>query len=107
MDICLSSSINSSNPDDLAASLHEAACDAIDAVLKLATTLSFHATAGAANPRNPNRPPIFVLTPAFLLYGLFRGCLRRWKLAQLTKEQKDHYLSGLLNHTGSQMFQAC
>ena len=92
--------------DDLAASLHEAACDTVDSVLKLATTLSFHTGgAGAASSRNAGRPPIFVLTPAFLLYGLVRGCLRRWKFAQLTKEQKEHYLSGLINHIGSQMFQ--
>lgn len=107
MDVRLPSSATSATTDDFAASLHEAACDSVDAVLKLATGLSFHTTASTvALNRSTSRPPIFVLTPAFLLYGLLRGCLRRWKVAQLTREQQEHYLSGLLNHIGSQMFQA-
>ncbi|VDK40090.1 unnamed protein product, partial [Taenia asiatica] len=106
VDVRLPSSATSTTTDDFAACLHEAACDSVDAVLKLATSLSFHTTsATAASNRSTSRPPIFVLTPAFLLYGLLRGCLRRWKVAQLTREQQEHYLSGLLNHIGSQMFQ--
>ncbi|CDS43666.1 myeloid:lymphoid or mixed lineage leukemia [Echinococcus multilocularis] len=106
VDVCLPSSATSTTTDDFAACLHEAACDSVDAVLKLATSLSFHTTSvTSASSRSTSRPPIFVLTPAFLLYGLLRGCLRRWKVAHLTREQHEHYLSGLLNHIGSQMFQ--
>ncbi|VDM30521.1 unnamed protein product [Hydatigera taeniaeformis] len=106
VDVRLPSSTTSTTTDDFAACLHEAACDSVDAVLKLATSLSFHTTSATAAPiKSTSRPPIFVLTPGFLLYGLLRGCLRRWKVAQLTREQQEHYLSGLLNHIGSQMFQ--
>ncbi|KAH9277536.1 Afadin [Echinococcus granulosus] len=106
VDVRLPSSATSTTTDDFAACLHEAACDSVDAVLKLATSLSFHTTTvTSASSRSTSRPPIFVLTPAFLLYGLLRGCLRRWKVAHLTREQQEHYLSGLLNHIGSQMFQ--
>ncbi|KAM7532954.1 hypothetical protein Aperf_G00000122408 [Anoplocephala perfoliata] len=107
VDVCLPPAASSSSTkDDFAACIHEAACDTVDAVLKLATSLSFHTTTTTGpNSLSTSRPPIFVLTPAFLLYGLLRGCLRRWKVAQLTREQHEHYLSGLLNHIGSQMFQ--
>ncbi len=93
--------------DDFAAFFHETCCDTIDSILEVARSLSNHATApiGDLRANQNSRPPLFVLSPAFLIYGVLRSCLRRWKMVQLNQEQKDHYLSGLLNHIGNQLFQ--
>uniref|UniRef100_A0A5K3FSM0 Ras-associating domain-containing protein n=1 Tax=Mesocestoides corti TaxID=53468 RepID=A0A5K3FSM0_MESCO len=111
VDVCLPESghrtWNNRSKEDFAAFFHETCCDTVDTILKLACSLSNNSTVpiGEVRANRNARPPLFVLTPSFLLYALLRCCLRRWKAVQLTTEQKDHYLAGILNHIGNQMFQ--
>lgn len=110
VDVCIPEAKFRANrsKDDFAALFHETCCDTVDSILEIARSLSNHATSPIgdmrANPSGP-RPALFVLSPAFLIYAMLRSCLRRWKIVQLTREQKDHYLAGLLNHIGNQLFQ--
>nr|VZI08818.1 unnamed protein product [Spirometra erinaceieuropaei] len=94
---------------EFAAEFHEACCDVIDAILEVARNLAEKSaiSAGGADTRLPaRRPPLFVLTPAFMLYAVLRSCLRRWRAVKLPDDHREHYLTGVLNHIGSQVFQS-
>ncbi|VDL90881.1 unnamed protein product [Schistocephalus solidus] len=94
---------------EFAAEFHEACCDTIDAILEVARSLAEKSAmpAGSTDTRLPTRrPPLFVLTPAFMLYAVLRSCLRRWRAIKLPEDHREHYLTGVLNHIGSQVFQS-
>ncbi|VDK88225.1 unnamed protein product [Dibothriocephalus latus] len=86
---------------EFAAEFHEACCDTIDVILEVARSLAEKSAmpAGGTDARLPptRRPPLFVLTPAFMLYASAQTLPETADGTQATRAVISHMMFWLAN----------